>query len=520
MTVTAALLPCSSPSTPLLCLRSASPTLQMDSSSTGRSGGASYAGQQETSAAFDPLHQHQQQYPADHNAENNYPSNHFDRSSSGHMRISVDDSAIDAYRDSPDAYPSLKRVSSMNNMSSSRKSYDDQLFSDPRMQRLQQAEATIRRDMFKECTFRPQIKGLPVAYGPLKETGTPFVMRMEKWKKEREQDLKTKKSISIRSVEDQCSFKPKINKYSDKAVMEIRGPSSPETAHERLFKSSLALIEQRARLLEEESLREQQSIEAQCTFRPSLITKNHPSFQQVTAKFNRVTANHRDESSQRIEAHLNKDCTFTPTVNRVRPSMSSAKLYLSTNVVDRLSRPVTAEPKAADESMLRTFDSSFAESNVIDAATFIGSLHAAAAAGPGTGAGAQSRPTTPGGPAAAAAQTPAKTLTKEEVRARQEKFHNFCSRQQSMLDKKKKSLQEVGQHSIMLLPLFLTIVLHAVGAAHHPCVHPEGVPEGRRQRTEADPRAVPAARSARCAASHYQRTKAGDRGRAGALVQA
>lgn len=242
-----------------------------------------------------------------------YGSENYGFNSSGHMRISVDDSAIDAYREPPESYPSLKRVNSYSNVSTTRKSFDDTFFGDPRMQRLQQSEANMRREMFKECTFRPQIKGLPAAYGPLKETGTPFVLRMEKWKKEKEQIVKMKQEIAVRSTVEQCSFKPKINRYSDKAVKEIRG-GSPESTHERLFKSSLAQMEQRAKLLEEEALREQQNLESQCTFQPQLITKNNPAFQQVQPKFNRTTPVKNDEKVVKIAAHLNKDCTFTPQV--------------------------------------------------------------------------------------------------------------------------------------------------------------------------------------------------------------
>src|SRR5689334_6292113 len=63
--------------------------------------------------------------------------------------------------------------------------------------------------------------------------------------------------------------------------------------------------------------------------------------------------------------------------------MSSAKLYVSTNVVDRLTKPIAAgsesnKRQGGDDSM-RAFDDSFDQSNgqVIDAATYIGSLQSA-----------------------------------------------------------------------------------------------------------------------------------------------
>lgn len=63
--------------------------------------------------------------------------------------------------------------------------------------------------------------------------------------------------------------------------------------------------------------------------------------------------------------------------------MTSAKLYVSTNVVDRLTRPISSADeqqgrKDLDNSLFQTFDETFDGENrksaVIDAATFIGAL--------------------------------------------------------------------------------------------------------------------------------------------------
>jgi hypothetical protein len=62
--------------------------------------------------------------------------------------------------------------------------------------------------------------------------------------------------------------------------------------------------------------------------------------------------------------------------------MVSAKLYCSTNVVDRLTRPIEASPNhksGKENSLIQAFDESFDiefqnKSSVIDAATYIGSL--------------------------------------------------------------------------------------------------------------------------------------------------
>lgn len=54
--------------------------------------------------------------------------------------------------------------------------------------------------------------------------------------------------------------------------------------------------------------------------------------------------------------------------------MSSAKLYVSTNVVERLTKPVVTEQKKKKSEDIKTFDDSFEAGQVVDAATFIGSL--------------------------------------------------------------------------------------------------------------------------------------------------
>ena len=46
--------------------------------------------------------------------------------------------------------------------------------------------------MFKECTFRPNIKPLPSSYGAMKDSGTPFHLRVSKWSKEKEAEVRKK----------------------------------------------------------------------------------------------------------------------------------------------------------------------------------------------------------------------------------------------------------------------------------------------------------------------------------------
>lgn len=133
----------------------------------------------------------------------------------------------------------------------------------------------------------------------------------------------------------------------------------------------------------------------------------------------------------------------------MKPNMSSAKLYLQANVVDRLSRPVTSidgasTSRAQDDSMLRTFDNSFVageQGNVVDAATFLGALQVNAAS--------STRPVSPHPTASAAANNTQASaskppMSKEEIKQRQEKFAHFYARQQMLLERKQKSLENVS----------------------------------------------------------------------------
>lgn len=69
-----------------------------------------------------------------------------------------DDDDDDDHRHSPDSY-SYSRAKGSIITKMVRRSMDDSSVSDLRMSRLAQAEAAMRQEIFKECTFRPQIKG-------------------------------------------------------------------------------------------------------------------------------------------------------------------------------------------------------------------------------------------------------------------------------------------------------------------------------------------------------------------------
>lgn len=149
--------------------------------------------------------------------------------------------------------------------------------------------------------------------------------------------------------------------------------------------------------------------------------------------------------------------------------MNSAKQYLQTNVVERLSRPVVSSDGSAnrEEGMPQMFDDSFnlrEPGNVIDAATFIGALQGSV----------EGRPSTSPHPylfSANKSQVSASSngLAKEEKKIRQERLESFLRRQESMLEKKKKSIEQVtsfpsGSYSLLSYRGFLNF---PVGKAYN-----------------------------------------------------
>jgi hypothetical protein len=221
------------------------------------------------------------------------------------VRMSVDDSGLD-YREHSDMYPSLRKVPSHNSQS-----MDDSYYADLRMQKIAQKEATIREELFRECTFRPKIKNLPATYGPLKENGTPFVDRVIKWEREKKAELEHKAKLA-KETDVECTFKPHINKNSALAAKEIHKDSS-EPVSERLFRSYMLANENRQKLIEQEQQKEQMLADQQCTFKPQLKTKSNPQFQHVQSKVRHVM-NNPNVLKPKIEESPPKECSFKPKV--------------------------------------------------------------------------------------------------------------------------------------------------------------------------------------------------------------
>ena len=131
-------------------------------------------------------------------------------------------------------------------------------------------------------------------------------------------------------------------------------------------------------------------------------------------------------------------CTFTPKVKGVRPSMSSAQLYISANVVERLTRPIVAGPP--DDSMT-AFDAAYGSDRApMDVASFMGTLDGKLKTRPSSAPPGAGRPI---------------ELSEEEMKARKEHFDQFISRQEQQKIKKDKHIEQVRTY------LYLAVLLYS-----------------------------------------------------------
>jgi hypothetical protein len=274
--------------------------------------------------------------------------------------------------------------------------------------------------MFKECRFRPIIKDLPSFYGGSKEKDADFYGRVTKWQREKDAEAKRRKQAMDNSDLIGCTWKPKINRNSERAVKEIRG-DVVEPATDRLYKSSEIAINQRSKFIEDELERERQEEAVNCTFQPKLTQSKR--FSQVKSKFTKIEKKKDVPPEDMPEVKM---CTFTPKVKGVRPSMSSAQLYISANVVERLTRPIVAGPP--DDSMT-AFDAAYGSDRApMDVASFMGTLDGKLKTRPSSAPPGAGRPI---------------ELSEEEMKARKEHFDQFISRQEQQKIKKDKHIEQV-----------------------------------------------------------------------------
>ena len=223
---------------------------------------------------------------------------------------SVDDQGVFLYSEGFESSPGSGNRGRYSSPKYARRSMDDLLIStDARMNRIANAEAAMRQEIYKECTFRPNIKDLPSHYGAKKDLNLPFHARVTKWQKEKEVSLQSKANVLENQKQSSYTYHPKIDKNSDKAVKLIRGNDFNEDVSMRLYKNSEISLQQKELMINEIKMKKSQEEAEECTFKPKLLTKNTPVHQSVQSKFT-LPSQPRDDG---IPSDL-KNCTFTPKV--------------------------------------------------------------------------------------------------------------------------------------------------------------------------------------------------------------
>ena len=155
---------------------------------------------------------------------------------------------------------------------------------------MSRTEEEVRAQMFKDFTFKPAITELPAKiYGhtPSNDRDTPFYERVTKWKKDRDAHLNKQKSdVEVDQVAE-CTFKPRLNRNSVKAVEEIRlgGDETDKDVVERLQKKGEMAQMQRSNQEQAEYERVRAEEKRYCTFRPQLTRSNLKKFNNVKSKY-------------------------------------------------------------------------------------------------------------------------------------------------------------------------------------------------------------------------------------------
>lgn len=354
-----------------------------------------------------------------------------------------------------------------------------------RSNRILRTEAAIREEMFRECTFHPQIKPLPSTYGQPKNVGTPFYDRVTKWQKEKDHQVHRKRQDFAKVEVQDCSFHPTINRHSYKAMQELRGNRSnsatrsrndaldnendyDESVTERLYREAKTSAISRNKFLEDE-MRMQDEINKQlCTFKPNLQAKG--TYDYIGPKYNTI-ANTPDKSKSTIITREMRECTFTPKIKGVKPHMASAKLYLSEKVVDRLSKPISLNTPNNSKKRLGSMDDSMLSNRnysdmynrgtgrVMDVASFMGGYEpnglsqsidrGRSLSRSGSGAGlnrSHSAPRERGRSLSRSRRENQDTTNKDSTMnsaERNNQFESFLLRQKYALDQKSRKLSEV-----------------------------------------------------------------------------
>lgn len=226
----------------------------------------------------------------------------------------------------------------------------------------------VRDDDNEDLTFKPKIRPLPAHYGALKDEAMPIEQRFQKWSEEKKLNAKARRDDAITMQLDGCTFKPKINKSSKKA-MDISRADDERPVPERLYTDALVA---RGELEEyKEALKEQaeRDLKKECTFAPKTNTTRY----KVEPKYNEPRSTSAPPR-QRTVSRSSDDFQFTPKTNSLNPKMNAARAYCRENVFDRLSRTSNAEDDQSVASADATVSVRGRSTNVMDMSEFMSAL--------------------------------------------------------------------------------------------------------------------------------------------------
>ena len=148
---------------------------------------------------------------------------------------------------------------------------------------------------------------------------------MIRWKEAKEQEASLKKQQAERTHTIDCTFQPRMNRNSERAMKEIRGQgyhnnnnnnnnnnnyNDENSVGDRLYRNSEAIYLMRSKAIEEELIKEREEEDKHCTFQPSLID-DFGKFSQVRSRF-QIPVKKIDNQIE--EDRFSKSCTFTPKV--------------------------------------------------------------------------------------------------------------------------------------------------------------------------------------------------------------
>ena len=160
-----------------------------------------------------------------------------------------------------------------------------------------------------------------------------FYDRVIRWKEAKQKEASLKKQQAERTHITDCTFQPKMNRNSDRAMREIRGQAYAKNSNnsasdvcsvgDRLHRNSEAIYLMRSKAIEEELIKERKEEEKHCTFQPILVD-DCGLYSQVRSRFHMPV---KKVENQEDEDRFSKSCTFTPKV-KICPHSTNIKNFV------------------------------------------------------------------------------------------------------------------------------------------------------------------------------------------------